>query len=81
MEKFMESPMKNKFRVKGVVLKGSVSSLWRLIYKGSSPNLFMDGHSVVVEGFIKPFIVEAMKEVSPKLFSQTERNPNCFRSI
>ncbi|CAN8278819.1 unnamed protein product [Cochlearia groenlandica] len=96
MEKFAENPTKNKFRLGGLVLEGSVAQpaasqemefvITDLItdilvrYKGSLPDLFREGHSVVVEGFIKPFTDEVMKEVSTKPVSQKARNLDCFFS-
>ncbi|KAF5182117.1 Cytochrome c-type biogenesis protein ccme-like protein [Thalictrum thalictroides] len=71
LEKFRENPSKNKFRLGGLVLEGSVTQpasspemefiVTDLItdilvkYDGSLPDLFREGHSVVVEGFIKPY--------------------------
>ncbi|ESQ45334.1 hypothetical protein EUTSA_v10010653mg [Eutrema salsugineum] len=96
MEKFAENPTKNKFRLGGLVLEGSVAQpaasqemefvITDLItdilvrYKGSLPDLFREGHSVVVEGFIKPLTDEVKKEVSTKPVSQKARNLDCFFS-
>ncbi|KAF8099787.1 hypothetical protein N665_0237s0041 [Sinapis alba] len=96
MEKFAENPTKNKFRLGGLVLEGSVAQpaasqemefvITDLItdilvrYKGSLPDLFREGHSVVVEGFIKPFSEEVRKEVSTKPVSGKARGLDCFFS-
>ncbi|KAF3498398.1 hypothetical protein DY000_02055915 [Brassica cretica] len=96
MEKFAENPTKNKFRLGGLVLEGSVAQpaasqemefvITDLItdilvrYKGSLPDLFREGHSVVVEGFIKPFSDEVRKEVSTKPVSGKARGLDCFFS-
>ncbi|KAJ0253583.1 Cytochrome c-type biogenesis protein CcmE [Hirschfeldia incana] len=96
MEKFAENPTKNKFRLGGLVLEGSVAQpaasqemefvITDLItdilvrYKGSLPDLFREGHSVVVEGFIKPFSDEVRKEVSTKAVSGKARGLDCFFS-
>ncbi|XP_010515610.1 PREDICTED: uncharacterized protein LOC104791424 [Camelina sativa] len=96
MEKFAENPTKNKFRLGGLVLEGSVAQpaasqemefvITDLItdilvrYKGSLPDLFREGHSVVVEGFIKPYTNEVRKEVSTKAVSKKARNLDCFFS-
>ncbi|XP_010503880.1 PREDICTED: uncharacterized protein LOC104781012 [Camelina sativa] len=96
MEKFAENPTKNKFRLGGLVLEGSVAQpaasqemefvITDLItdilvrYKGSLPDLFREGHSVVVEGFIKPYTDEVRKEVSTKAVSKKARNLDCFFS-
>ncbi|KAF3569875.1 hypothetical protein F2Q69_00061600 [Brassica cretica] len=96
MEKFAANPTKNKFRLGGLVLEGSVAQpaasqemefvITDLItdilvrYKGSLPDLFREGHSVVVEGFIKPFSDEVRKEVSTKPVSGKARGLDCFFS-
>ncbi|XP_008809906.1 cytochrome c-type biogenesis protein CcmE homolog, mitochondrial [Phoenix dactylifera] len=71
LTKFAANPSKNRFRLGGLVLEGSVGHpsatspemefvVTDLItdilvrYEGSLPDLFREGHSVVVEGFIKP---------------------------
>lgn len=74
LEKFAANPSKNRFRLGGLVLEGSVAQpasspymefiVTDLItdilvkYQGSLPDLFREGHSVVVEGFIKPYSEE-----------------------
>ncbi|KAL5729735.1 hypothetical protein ACHQM5_002641 [Ranunculus cassubicifolius] len=74
LEKFRENPSKNRFRLGGLVLEGSVTQpasspemefiVTDLItdilvkYQGSLPDLFREGHSVVVEGFIKEYSEE-----------------------
>ncbi|GMH12389.1 hypothetical protein Nepgr_014230 [Nepenthes gracilis] len=78
MEKYTSNPSKNKFRLGGLVLEGSVNQpesssemefvITDLItdilvrYQGSLPDLFREGHSAVVEGFVKPFTDEIKRE-------------------
>ncbi|GAB4854524.1 hypothetical protein Ancab_023104 [Ancistrocladus abbreviatus] len=80
MEKYNTNPSKNRFRLGGLVLEGSVNQpassaemefvITDLItdilvrYQGSLPDLFREGHSVVVEGFVKPFTEEIKREPS-----------------
>ncbi|KAI9079367.1 hypothetical protein K1719_038666 [Acacia pycnantha] len=94
LEKFSSNPSKNKFRLGGLVLEGSVvhpaSSpemefvVTDLItdilvrYQGSLPDLFREGHSVVVEGFVKPFTEEVKKEVSARSVSGKARSGECY---
>ncbi|KAM2837113.1 hypothetical protein COP1_028998 [Malus domestica] len=47
-------------------------------YKGSLPDLFREGHSVVVEGFVKPFTDEIRKEISTKSISEKARTGECY---
>lgn len=70
LEKFAAEPTKNRFRLGGLVLEGSVrrfagSTDMEFVvtdlateilvrYRGSVPDLFREGHSVVAEGFLKP---------------------------
>ncbi|KAL9225225.1 hypothetical protein vseg_001174 [Gypsophila vaccaria] len=74
MDKYRSDPSKNKFRLGGLVLEGSVNHsassaemefvVTDLItdilvrYQGSLPDLFREGHSVVAEGFVKPMTDE-----------------------
>lgn len=53
-------------------------------YDGSLPDLFREGHSVVVEGFIKPF-TEEMKKKENEILSEKKlqvtvkaRSGNCY---
>ncbi|KAL2455113.1 transmembrane protein G1P-related 1 [Forsythia ovata] len=78
LQKYNSNPGKSKFRLGGLVLENSVAQLpsspetqfviTDLItdilvkYEGSLPDLFREGHSVVVEGFIKPFDEEIRKK-------------------
>ncbi|KAJ8448607.1 hypothetical protein Cgig2_010494 [Carnegiea gigantea] len=90
LEKYRANPSRNKFRLGGLVLEGSVHQppsspemefvVTDLItdilvrYQGSLPDLFREGHSVVVEGFVKPLtdeiravgMSEKCKEVTAK---------------
>ncbi|KAG8370916.1 hypothetical protein BUALT_Bualt13G0033100 [Buddleja alternifolia] len=70
LQKYNSNPSKSKFRLGGLVLEHSVAQIpsspeiqfviTDLItdilvkYEGSLPDLFREGHSVVVEGFVKP---------------------------
>ncbi|CAN6696605.1 unnamed protein product [Malus baccata var. baccata] len=94
IEKYSANPSKSKFRVGGLVLEGSVvqpssspemefvvTDLMTDIlvrYKGSLPDLFREGHSVVVEGFVKPFTEEIRKEISTKSISEKARTGECY---
>ncbi|XP_030458416.2 cytochrome c-type biogenesis protein CcmE homolog, mitochondrial [Syzygium oleosum] len=94
MEKYSANPTKNKFRLGGLVLEGSVAQpasspvmefvITDLItdmlvrYQGSLPDLFREGHSVVVEGFVKPFTDDVRKEVSSKSVSGKARSAECY---
>uniref|UniRef100_A0A7N0RJM0 Uncharacterized protein n=1 Tax=Kalanchoe fedtschenkoi TaxID=63787 RepID=A0A7N0RJM0_KALFE len=96
LEKYTSNPTKNRFRLGGLVLEGSVvypeSSpemefvVTDLItdvlvkYQGSLPDLFREGHSVVVEGFIKPMTGEIRKEESAKKVSEKARTLDCYFS-
>eukprot|EP00897_Mesotaenium_endlicherianum_P005678 jgi/Mesen1/5138/ME000255S04114 len=71
LEKFGAQPAKSKFRLGGLVLEGSVrhfanSTEMEFVvtdlanelvvrYRGALPDLFREGHSVVAEGFLKPW--------------------------
>ncbi|KAJ9164376.1 hypothetical protein P3X46_023958 [Hevea brasiliensis] len=96
MEKYKANPQKNKFRLGGLVLEGSVVQpasspemefvITDLItdilvrYQGSLPDLFREGHSVVVEGFVKPFTEEIKKEVGARSVSGKARSGECYFS-
>lgn len=78
LEKHNVDPTKSKFRLGGLVLENSVAQIpsspevqfvvTDLItdilvkYEGSLPDLFREGHSAVVEGFIKPLDEETKKK-------------------
>ncbi|XP_057953587.1 cytochrome c-type biogenesis protein CcmE homolog, mitochondrial [Malania oleifera] len=97
LEKFSENPSKNRFRLGGLVLEGSVahpasspemefvvSDLITDIlvrYQGSLPDLFREGHSVVVEGFVKPITDEIRNSHSEtKGVSDKARSGDCYFS-
>ncbi|KAL7195799.1 hypothetical protein ACSBR1_035936 [Camellia fascicularis] len=96
LSKYDSNPTKNKFRLGGLVLEGSVVQpanspemefvITDLItdilvrYKGSLPDLFREGHSVVVEGFVKPMTEEIKKGVSAKSVSGKARSGECYFS-
>lgn len=78
LEKYNSDPKKAKFRLGGLVLENSVAQIpsspetqfviTDLItdilvkYEGSLPDLFREGHSAVVEGFIRPLDEETKKK-------------------
>ncbi|KAJ7947535.1 cytochrome c-type biogenesis protein CcmE-like [Quillaja saponaria] len=86
----------SNFRLGGLVLEGSVVEpaasaemefvITDLItdmlvrYQGSLPDLFREGHSVVVEGFVKPFTDEIRKQVSTKSVSGKAKSGECYFS-
>ncbi|XP_010252484.1 PREDICTED: uncharacterized protein LOC104594059 [Nelumbo nucifera] len=96
LEKFSVNPSKNKFRLGGLVLEGSVVQpasspdmefvITDLItdilvrYQGSLPDLFREGHSVVVEGFIRPFTDENREQLASagKAVSAKARSGECY---
>ncbi|XP_023515457.1 uncharacterized protein LOC111779609 [Cucurbita pepo subsp. pepo] len=96
LEKYSANPSKNKFRLGGLVLEGSVmhpasSSQMEFVitdlvtdilvrHQGSLPDLFREGHSVVAEGFIKPFTDEIRNEVSTKSVSGKARSGEYYFS-
>uniref|UniRef100_A0A803LMI1 Uncharacterized protein n=1 Tax=Chenopodium quinoa TaxID=63459 RepID=A0A803LMI1_CHEQI len=94
LEKFNLNPSKNKFRLGGLVLEGSVHQPPSspemefdldliLRYQGSLPDLFREGHSVVVEGFVKPFtdeIKESGMSGKTKEISAKARSGECYFS-
>ncbi|XP_078443101.1 transmembrane protein G1P-related 1 [Wolffia australiana] len=80
MEKFASNPSKNRFRLGGLVVEGSVAHpspsspemefvITDLVtdmlvrYEGSLPDLFREGHSAVVEGFLKRFEDKKEEEI------------------
>jgi len=94
VEKFKNNPSKNKFRLGGLVLEGSVVHpltspemefvVTDLItdilvkYEGSLPDLFREGHSVVVEGFMRELDDKVRKEVGLKNVSGKARSGECY---
>ncbi|CAL5210853.1 unnamed protein product [Lathyrus oleraceus] len=96
IDKFRTNPTKAKFRLGGLVLEGSVvypsSSpgvefvITDLItdivvrHEGSLPDLFREGHSVVAEGFVKPFTDEIKKDNSLKKVSAKARSGEYYFS-
>ncbi|OVA12277.1 CcmE/CycJ protein [Macleaya cordata] len=93
LEKFQANPSKNRFRLGGLVLEGSVTHpasspemefvVTDLItdilvkYEGSLPDLFREGHSAIVEGFVYPLT----DEVRGKLASAGKPVSDKARSI
>lgn len=71
LEKYIANPTRNRFRLGGLVLEGSISHpagkpemefvitdlLTEILvkYEGEVPDLFREGHSVVAEGFVREF--------------------------
>ncbi|KAM7461568.1 hypothetical protein LguiA_029689 [Lonicera macranthoides] len=96
LEKYTTNPSRTKFRLGGLVLEGSVAQpassqemefvITDLItdilvrYQGSLPDLFREGHSVVVEGFVKPFTDDIKKENLAKSVSEKARSIECYFS-
>ena len=96
LEDYAKNPSKNKFRLGGLVLEGSVKQpmssaemefiVTDLItdilvrYEGPLPDLFREGHSVVVEGFVKPFTEEIRKEESARSVAGKARSLDCYFS-
>ncbi|XP_020233150.1 cytochrome c-type biogenesis protein CcmE homolog, mitochondrial, partial [Cajanus cajan] len=96
LEKHAANPSKSRFRLGGLVLEGSVvypaSSpevefvVTDLItdilvrYQGALPDLFREGHSVVVEGLVKPFTDDIKGGVSAKSVSEKARSIDCYFS-
>ncbi|KAK4347018.1 hypothetical protein RND71_033357 [Anisodus tanguticus] len=100
LSKHAENPTKSKFRLGGLVLENSLTPIPNspemefvitdlitdilVKYEGSLPDLFREGHSVVVEGFIKPFTEEMTKKesgiLSEKKLQVTEkaRSGDCY---
>ncbi|KAK9079069.1 hypothetical protein SSX86_000739 [Deinandra increscens subsp. villosa] len=96
LSKYSENPSKNKFRLGGLVLEGSVAHpaasheiefvITDLItdmlvrYEGQVPDLFREGHSVVVEGFVKPITDQIKNEATEKSVSMKARSVECYFS-
>ncbi|KAK9672775.1 hypothetical protein RND81_12G124000 [Saponaria officinalis] len=99
MEKYRTDPSSNRFRLGGLVLEGSVNQaassthmefvVTDLItdmlvrYQGSLPDLFREGHSVVVEGFVKPLTDEiktSKMSAKSKDITAKARSGDCYFS-
>ncbi|XP_077227413.1 transmembrane protein G1P-related 1 [Tasmannia lanceolata] len=96
LEKFASNPSKTRFRLGGLVLEGSVvqpasSPVMEFVvtdlitdimvqYEGSLPDLFREGHSVVVEGSVHPFTQEIREGLasSGKAVSEKARSGECY---
>ncbi|KAF3779359.1 Cytochrome c-type biogenesis protein [Nymphaea thermarum] len=94
LDRFSLNPSKNKFRLGGLVLEGSVVQpaespemqfvITDLVtdilvrYQGSLPDLFREGHSAVVEGFIRPFDAESREVVPCKPALEKARKGDCY---
>ncbi|XP_019157832.1 PREDICTED: uncharacterized protein LOC109154525 [Ipomoea nil] len=101
ISKYTENPTKAKFRLGGLVLEGSVAQMasspemefvitdlitdMLVKFEGSLPDLFREGHSVVVEGFIKPFTEEMkktneviLKENNKFMITEKARRGECY---
>ncbi|CAA7398921.1 unnamed protein product [Spirodela intermedia] len=99
IEKFVSNPSKNRFRLGGLVVEGSVvhpsaSSpemefvITDLVtdilvrFEGSLPDLFREGHSAVVEGFLKRFEADGEgKADRTSTVSEKARNGVCFFKV
>ncbi|KAK2656152.1 hypothetical protein Ddye_009204 [Dipteronia dyeriana] len=96
LEKYSSNPTKSKFRLGGLVLEGSVAHppsstemefvVTDLItdilvrYQGSLPDLFREGHSVIVEGFVKPITEEIKNAKTEKIISEKARGGDVYFS-
>lgn len=96
IEKFAQDPSKNKFRLGGLVLEGSIGDssssqdmefvVTDLIndilvrFDGTLPDLFREGHSVVAEGLLKPITDEIRTGGSAKGASDKARSGDCYLS-
>ncbi|BAF27126.1 cytochrome c-type biogenesis protein CcmE homolog, mitochondrial [Oryza sativa Japonica Group] len=49
-------------------------------YEGALPDLFREGHSVVVEGFLKPFTDDLRRDTAGRKVSDKARDCECFFS-
>ncbi|KAL5973564.1 hypothetical protein ACLOJK_030215 [Asimina triloba] len=99
LEKFAANPSKNRFRLGGLVLEGSVVQpasspdmefvitdlLTDILvrYRGSLPDLFREGHSVVVEGIVRPFDDDSGRPrgeffSAGKTVSEKARSASCY---
>ncbi|KAK9156997.1 hypothetical protein Scep_003571 [Stephania cephalantha] len=94
LDKFTQNPNKSRFRLGGLVLEGSVAQpasspfmefvVTDLItdilvrYQGPLPDLFREGHSVVVEGFVRP-LEDPDKEAAAAV-TEKARGIGCFFS-
>ncbi|PIM99852.1 hypothetical protein CDL12_27645 [Handroanthus impetiginosus] len=99
--KVHSNPTKSKFRLGGLLLANSVAQIPSspeiqfviadlitdilVKYEGSLPDLFREGHSVVVEGFVKPFDEEVRKKeeailrnISKLAVSEKARSLECY---
>lgn len=88
LDKYTSDPKKVKFRLGGLVLENSIAQIpsspeiqfviTDLItdilvkYEGSLPDLFREGHSAVVEGYIRP-LDEEMKKKEEALLKNTSK--------
>jgi cytochrome c-type biogenesis protein CcmE len=50
-------------------------------YEGSLPDLFREGHSVVVEGFIRPFTAEIRAKDDGNTYSKSHKMSEKARSL
>ncbi|EXC21512.1 Cytochrome c-type biogenesis protein CcmE [Morus notabilis] len=94
LEKYFSNPSKNKFRLGNLVLEGSVvhpasspeiefivtDLITDILVRYDVPllDLFREGHSVVVEGFVKPIMDEIRSEVMPKNVSEKAKSKDCY---
>lgn len=95
MEKFAANPTKNRFRLGGLVLEGSIVEpsstspemefvITDLVteilvrFEGSVPDLFREGHSAVVEGFLRPFDESDRPATRGSVVSETARAQDCY---
>ncbi|XP_042393647.1 cytochrome c-type biogenesis protein CcmE homolog, mitochondrial-like [Zingiber officinale] len=99
MDQFAANPTKNRFRLGGLVLEGSIVEptstfpemefvITDLVteilvrFEGSVPDLFREGHSAVVEGFLRPFDESDGPATRGSVVSETARAHDCyFRAV
>ncbi|KAM0905586.1 hypothetical protein ACQ4PT_017292 [Festuca glaucescens] len=94
LARFATDPSKTRCRLGGLVLEGSVAHpsssseiefvVTDLItdvlvrYEGALPDLFREGHSVVVEGFLKPLTDDLRRDGAGRKVSDKAREGQCF---
>ncbi|URE03411.1 CcmE [Musa troglodytarum] len=95
LQKFAANPSKNRFRLGGLVLEGSVVEptptspeiefvITDLVtdilvrFEGSLPDLFREGHSAVVEGFLRPLNESDRSAPVGSVVSEKARSGECF---
>uniref|UniRef100_A0A2P2QLS6 Cytochrome c-type biogenesis protein CcmE n=1 Tax=Rhizophora mucronata TaxID=61149 RepID=A0A2P2QLS6_RHIMU len=96
MENYKTNPEKTMYRLGGLVLEGSIaypmsSTEMEFVitdlatdilvrYEGPLPDLFREGHSAVVEGFVKPLTEDVKNDVEPRSVAEKARSRDCYFS-